>query len=209
MIYGYDSEEAPNYNYAAKLAALTPPVKFACRYVSHNAKGILLPEVKALHAAGIKIVPIYEGQGNEISTFNAPQGKVDIDTYFELAEALGIPANIPPFLTADLDSNPEQNAGPIASYMQAALNELRVRLNNKTLKLGFYGNGLACAYMKSVNLAGWTWLAGGHGMQGSQEYYASNMWDIAQDVGDKRFGGKTGLDIDSDEAQDATLPFAW
>ena len=161
---------------------------FVCRYL----KNLTLGEAKALSAAGLKIVSIFESTA-ERARGGAAAGATDGARAFLQASALGQPQGSAIYATADFDDAAVDDATVIA-YFTA----FKARLG-EYYKLGVYANGATCQAALDAGIADFTWLAGGMGMRGSREFKASGKATMVQDVGDKA-GLDLGIDVDSDTA---------
>ena len=169
-------------------AAVAAGAGFVCRYL----KNLTLGEAKALSAAGLKIVSIFESTA-ERALQGADAGTRDGATAFNQAADLGQPYLSAIYTTADFDDAAADDATVIA-YFTA----FKARLG-EYYKHGVYANGATCQAALDAGIADFTWLAGGMGMRGSREFKASGKATMVQDVGDKA-GLDLGIDVDSDTA---------
>ena len=169
-------------------AAVAAGAGFVCRYL----KNLTLGEAKALSAAGLKIVSIFESTA-ERARGGAAAGATDGARAFLQASALGQPQGSAIYATADFDDAAVDDVTVIA-YFAA----FKAALEGQG-KLGVYANGATCQAALDAGVADFTWLAGGMGMRGSREFKASGKATMVQDVGDKA-GLNLGIDIDSDTA---------
>jgi len=158
----------------------------AARYL----KNLSAAEVRALSAAGIKIISIYESTARR-ALDGAMAGRMDGEHAVTQAKGLGQPAGSAIYATVDFDAVPLQIPTVLSylAYFRAAL--------GNAYRLGVYGNGLVCKAALDGRLADYTWLAGGLGMQGSRDFLASGRATLVQDVGDAQHE-TLGIAIDSD-----------
>lgn len=182
---GFDADQDCSSVAADAVAA---SVGFVCRYL----KNLSLAEAKALSAAGLKIVSIFESTA-ERARGGAPAGATDGAKAFLQASALGQPQGSAIYATADFDDAAVEDATVIA-YFAA----FKAALEGQG-KLGVYANGATCQAALDAGIADYTWLAGGMGMRGSRAFLATGKATLVQDVGDKQ-GLDLGIDIDSDTA---------
>ncbi len=97
-------------------------VKFVCRYLSHDAsKNLKANELRALCAAGIAVVVVWESTANRaLGGFTA--GKGDAESARAELRALGI-GNVAVYFAVDFDATPAQQQA-IDRYLQGAASVL-------------------------------------------------------------------------------------
>lgn len=185
MIIGFDADQD-----CSNVAALAKErgASFVCRYL----KNMTAAEAKALSAAGLQIVSIFESTA-ERALLGGVAGVEDGIAAGKAAAALGQPAGTAIYATADFGETAAQDT-TIAMYFSA----FKLAMG-QIYKLGIYGEGAVCQMTLDAGLADYTWLAGGSGMRGTEAFAASGKATLVQDVGDKR-GLNLGIGIDSDVA---------
>jgi glycoside hydrolase-like protein len=186
MPIGFDADQDCSHVAAD---AFAKGVEFVCRYY----KNLGLAEARALSAAGLKIVSIWETTAKR-ALAGAGAGKIDGGLARNAGAALGQWQGSAIYATADFGEVQGEDAAVFA-YLAAFKEAL-----GGQAKLGVYGEGAVCQSALDLGLADYTWLAGGMGMRGSRAFAASGRATIVQDVGDKRVLD-LGIDIDSDEAR--------
>lgn len=83
---------------------------FACRYLSHNSrKNINHAEVLDLHAAGVKVVLVWETT-EQRPLEGQEAGIADANAALDLARVLGLPDDKPIYFAADYDFTPQQQS---------------------------------------------------------------------------------------------------
>jgi subtilisin-like proprotein convertase family protein len=122
------SANHPNLN-ALKAAGYS----FVIRYVSAagNAKNITSSEAQALQAAGLNIILVFEGLGDEMLS-GYSQGVADANTAVTQATAAGAPQNFFCYFACDFDAQPSDQTA-INAYLDGAASVLGVQ------RVGFYG----------------------------------------------------------------------
>ena len=161
---------------------------FVCRYL----KNMTQAEARALSAAGLKIVSIFESTAKR-ALGGAQSGTEDGDRALAQASVLGQPQGSAIYATADFGEKNTDDAAVMA-YFAA----FKAALEGQG-KLGMYGEGAVCQAALDAGIADYTWVMGGRLMRGTQAFIASGKATLVQDVGDKA-GLNLGIDIDSDTA---------
>lgn len=185
MLIGFDADQdcAP----VAQLAA-AKGVRFVCRYL----KNLSTDEVRALLAAGLAVVLIFESTA-ERALAGLVAGAADGAKAASQTLALAAPAGTAIYATADFDCTADQQPAAL-TYFAAFKKALA-----GAYKLGVYANGAVCVAAAERGIADYTWVAGGRGMRGTKNFIALGKPTIVQDVGDAR-GLSLGIGIDSDTA---------
>jgi hypothetical protein len=146
--------------------------RFVCRYYRPGSTGALTAaEAGALVGAGLAIVPVYEGAGNRIGWFNAPQGLADAQAALGHAASIGQPAGSAIYFAVDFDASPGEVGSAISHYF-AAINET-FRSRGAPYRIGVYGSGLVCSTVIGAGLASLGWLSGSRGWRGYTTYAAA------------------------------------
>ena len=111
-------------------------ISYVGRYLGYKSrgwsKGLTPEEVSAIHAHGMGIMPIWEGDPVAVADFTPLQGSQDAEGAIEDADWLGIPLWVPITATVDYDAQPvDMNA--IRAYFATYAKMLAGRKN------GIYG----------------------------------------------------------------------
>jgi hypothetical protein len=187
---GFDADQDCS---SVAAAAAAKGVKFICRYT----KNVTIAEIRALHGAGIAVVPIWETTA-ERALAGSGAGTVDGTQARLAARKLGAPSGTAIYATVDFGETADQNADVLA-YLAAF-----ERAIAPEFKLGVYGEGAVCQAALGASIADFTWLAGGGRMRGTQAFLQTGLATIVQDVGDRR-SLDLGIEIDSDVAIDGDI----
>jgi hypothetical protein len=166
--------------------------------VIHPEWAITKKEAQELSKAGIKIFVVYEDVGSP--TLTKAQGKKDGATAIKQAKNIGQPeGGVIYFATEGLPGG----------YTTADLPRLRDYFSGVTeavagqYTLGVYGDGIVCKTLLDEKICTHTWLAqASYKFEGSQEFYASRRWNLAQIVLDLPKKPWKGLSVDINEAKD-------
>lgn len=173
-------------------------VDFVARYYSHNpAKNLSFSEARLLSGAGVKLVTVWEAQGDKASSFSHASGVDDSTTAYNLATALGQPSDTPIYFAVDFDATQPVVAGAIHDYFQGVADGFAtISRNNPVYTVGVYGSGLVCSWLKGRNLVTRTWLSQSMGWTGSRDF---QDWNILQRLGGDPYG--FGFTVDPNNAR--------
>ncbi|NVY96620.1 DUF1906 domain-containing protein [Lactobacillus sp. DCY120] len=109
-------------------------------------KNLTTAEIKNLTAAGLKIFPIYEDGGYEVSYFTATQGINDAAAAVLAARKLGFPRASTIYFAVDVDIQAGDLAGTVVPYFQS----IAQYCQNLEYQVGIYGTRNACQAVKSL-----------------------------------------------------------
>lgn len=93
-------------------------VRYVCRYLYSEGKGVTRDEVDALHAAGIGVVLNFEAAAGNVLGGRA-QGVADGRAAFLYAQQLGAPLGLPIYFSADVDVTSDQMPTVLEYYRGA------------------------------------------------------------------------------------------
>ena len=173
-------------------------VRFVVRYYSHSAgKNLSFSEAKALSAAGVDLVSVWESAGDHAGFFTRNQGVDDATTAFNLAQGIGQPSGSPIYFAVDYDaSQTELDAGILPYFRGVADGFAAMDHGAGVYTAGVYGSGLVCSVLSGAKLVTHTWLSMSSGFRGSKTY---QDWNIKQHLPGDPFG--LGFEVDPDEAK--------
>ncbi len=175
-------------------------MKFVVRYYSQFAgKAITPAEAKALSAAALKVVVVYQDKQDDLDSFDAAQGKVSAQRALDSAKKLGQPAGSAIYFAADFDPTPDQVRGPLSEYFMAVNQTFRAA--PAQYAIGVYGSGLTCRLIRDASLAQYAWLSQSSGFREYQAFRPrAHMIQIApsRTICD----GKLSIDDDVAQVQD-------
>lgn len=183
--------------FAAGIAA--EGIRFVARYYSRSATKTLKPaEAKALCAAGLKLVTVYQDSQNAVKFFSADQGVAAAERALALAGVVGQPEDSAIYFAADFDPSPAEVRGPVVEYFQAVSQTFRSVATRYAV--GVYGSGLTCRLIRDAGLAQFAWLSGSTAFRESAGFRPrAHLIQVAPSR--KICGGK--LAIDDNVAQSA------
>jgi hypothetical protein len=145
-------------------------------------------EAKAISAAGLSCVAVYENQSNTSGYFTAAKGTSDATGALAQAQALGQPAGTAIYFAVDCDLTAQQISGGVVPYFQSVNAVI-----GKAYAIGVYGSGLTCTTLLDADLATYAWLTCSMGFEGSKTF---TRWNIRQSDEETI----CGIDVDPDVA---------
>jgi len=180
--------------------------EFVCRYYARNTKkAIGLAEARALSAAGLNIVVIWEDVPTSTAYFSHSRGVDDATSAYHAAMLLGQPAESPIYFAVDYDAPPDAIAGAIADYFKGVDDGFKaIAMGSSVHPIGVYGSGATCSWLLKRGMATFSWLAQSTKWSGHDTF---SEWNIKQGPG-KPLSKCGGLSIDTDQAQESYGGFA-
>jgi Domain of unknown function (DUF1906) len=122
-------------------------IRFACRYLSHDAaKNLTHAEAKALSAAGIDVVVVWETTANRASA-GKQAGMADAREADRQAHACGMPASKPIYFAVDFDGN----AAQVSEYFRGVNAAIGVK------RTGVYGGVRVVKGLLDAHLVTYAW----------------------------------------------------
>ena len=166
-------------------------ITFIGRYYSHSLwKNLTTAEAKAISAAGLYIVAVWETAGDHESFFTHAQGVQDGHDAYVFGRAIGQPFHAPIYFAVDCDCMPHQGVSLYFNGVREAL-QAHGQIGVDTYNVGVYGSGAVCQYLDSIGYVSYTWLAQSLGWLGSMTY---NDWNIKQGPSTAMHGMSVDLD---------------
>lgn len=163
---------------------------FVCRYYfkfSKFKKVLTASEAKALQAAGIGVVSIYEnGNPIESSYFTVNRAQADAQGALDCAKNAGQPKGTVIYFAVDGDVP----ASSVLSYFRT----LTPLVKAGGYKVGVYGSGVVCKKLMELDLVEMTWLSQSSGWAGHKD------WAPHADIVQGPVATWKGLDVDWDTA---------
>lgn len=146
---------------------------------------ITAPEAQKLSAAGIMIFMVYEDTGQKIALdLTSAQGLADGRAAVAQAREIGQPfGSVIYFAVEGLPHGYTSADLPaIRNYFGGVKEAIADRF-----KLGVYSDGVVCKTLLEEKYCAYTWLSASTSFEGTQAFYRSGRWNLAQ---------KTPLDQD-------------
>jgi hypothetical protein len=155
-------------------------------------KNVTPQQARAVAAAGLKMVLVFEAYGDQHHEFNAALGREHAAKAIAVARSVGAPPGAAIYFAVDTD--PEgQFFAPMLAYF-AAIKAYFVA--NSKYRDGVYGPGKVDAAVADAGSVELEWLANAKGWSGYQAFFASKRWAILQHLPTRI----AGQEVDPDEA---------
>jgi hypothetical protein len=157
-------------------------IAFVARYFGFSRmpeKLLTLQEEQDIHAAGLQVVSVFEGDPTDVDYFQKGAGSVDATTFLRQRRVFGNPLQGEGvYATVDYDAQPE-DVPAIVDYFR----EWRALVNPEghgTFRLGAYGNGMILQALLDAGVIELTWLSQSKGFLGSKQFLATGRASIVQ-----------------------------
>jgi Rv2525c-like, glycoside hydrolase-like domain len=135
-------------------------------------------EVRMLSSAGIKTVALWESHSHNPAYFSYAAGYADAIAADRQARAVGQPAGSAIYFAVDFNPIEPQITGPIDRYFRGILAGLTAAAGGiPQYRVGVYGSGAVCDYLKRARLAQLAWLSNSTAWYGYRRFTG---WDIRQ-----------------------------
>jgi glycoside hydrolase-like protein len=135
-------------------------------------------EARMLSADGLKTVAVWESHSHLSSYFSYSSGYYDALAAYRQARAVGQPAGSAIYFAVDFNAGDSDIAGPIDQYFRGIAAGLTAAAGHRPeYKVGVYGSGAVCEYLKHMRLAQYAWLSNSTAWYG---YGAFRDWNIRQ-----------------------------
>jgi hypothetical protein len=133
-------------------------------------------EAAMLSAAGFKIVAIWEFHSARPQYFSYASGYADAINAYRQARSIGQPPGSAIYFAVDFNAQPADIAGGIDPYFRGIAAGLAAVGGTGQYRVGVYGSGAVCAYLKRARLAEYAWLSNSSAWAG----YEFINWNIKQ-----------------------------
>ncbi len=135
-------------------------------------------EARMVSSNGMKLVAIWQYQSNRPEHFSYERGFADAITAYQQARTVGQPNGTAIYFAVDYNAPDRDIAGAVQQYFRGVHAGLAAAGGGSPpYKVGVYGSGAVCLYLKRMQLAEYTWLSASTAWYGSQDYGA---WNIKQ-----------------------------
>lgn len=173
-------------------------LRFVARYYRSPASrwpALSAEEARTVSANGMKVVAIWQYLSHRPDHFSFARGYADAATAYQQARAIGQPPGSAIYFAVDFNAREPDIRGPVDQYfrgVRAALMETGG--NSPVYRVGVYGSGAVCDYLKHMRLAEYAWLSASTAWSGSRDF---GDWNIKQG----RRSPMLSFDHDINEAQ--------
>ena len=155
---------------------------FVARYYRDPASRwptLTVQEARSVSAAGMKIVAVWESHSHRPDYFSYESGYADGLSAYRQAKSVGQPADSAIYFAVDYNAPVPDIYGPIDRYFRGVYNAFIAAGGQKgpDFRIGVYGSGAVCAYLKGARLAQYAWLSNAAAWTGSASFAD---WNIRQ-----------------------------
>jgi len=152
-------------------------------------------EARMLSSAGMSLVAVWESHSHKRDYFSYASGYSDALSAHRQAKAIGQPGGSAIYFAVDFNAQEPDVRGPVDQYFRGVHAGLAAAAGQaRAYRVGVYGSGAVCDYLKRARLAEYAWLSNSTAWSG---YDSFTDWNIKQ-------SGRSPLlsfDQDSNEAR--------
>jgi hypothetical protein len=136
-------------------------------------------EAKMLSAAGFRVVAVWESHSHRADYFSYASGYADAVSAYRQARSIGQPAGSAIYFAVDFNAQGPDIRGVVDPYFRGIYAGFRAAAAGRTpeYRVGVYGSGAVCDYLKRMRLAQYAWLSNSTAWAG---YGSFADWDIRQ-----------------------------
>ena len=154
---------------------------FVARYYRSPASrwpALSADEARTVSANGMKLVAVWEYHSNKPEHFSYERGYGDAIAAYQQARAIGQPFGSAIYFAVDYNASDRDIGGAINQYFRGVRAALAAAGGGSPpYRVGVYGSGAVCAYLKRTRLADYAWLSASSAWYGSREF---GDWNIRQ-----------------------------
>ena len=152
-------------------------------------------EARMVSSAGMSLVAVWEFHSHKPDYFSYASGYSDALSAHRQAKAIGQPSGSGIYFAVDFNAQEPDVRGPVDQYFRGVHAGLTAAAGKgREYRVGVYGSGAVCDYLKRARLAEYAWLSNSTAWSG---YDSFTDWNIRQ-------SGRSPLlsfDQDSNEAR--------
>lgn len=135
-------------------------------------------EARMVSSAGMKLVALWESHSHNPAYFSYASGYSDAVTAYRQAKAIGQPAGSAIYFAVDFNAQAADITGPVDQYFRGIVAGLAAAAQRAPqYRVGVYGSGAVCGYLKGARLAEYAWLSNSTAWAG---YSSFTGWNIRQ-----------------------------
>ncbi len=154
---------------------------FVARYYRDPASrwpALSAAEARMVSSAGMKLVALWESHSHRPDYFSYASGYSDAMTAYRQARAIGQPAGSAIYFAVDFNARETDIWGPVDRYFRGIAAGLAAAAGHAPeYRVGVYGSGAVCDYLKRARLAEYAWLSNSTAWAG---YDSFSDWNIRQ-----------------------------
>ncbi len=156
-------------------------VDFVARYYRDPASRwptLSAEEARMVSAAGKKLVAVWEYHSGNPAYFSYASGYSDAMNAYRQAKTVGQPAGSAIYFAVDFNAFQQDIVGPIDQYFRGVAAGFAAASGGRPdYRVGVYGSGAVCDYLKRTRGAQLAWLSNSTAWVG---YHRFTGWDIRQ-----------------------------
>ncbi len=156
-------------------------IDFVARYYRDPASRwptLSAEEARSVSASGMRLVVVFESHSHQPAYFSYASGYNDGQTAYRQARQVGQPFGSAIYFAVDYNAAGPDIQGPIDRYFRGVLAGMTAAAGHAPeYRMGVYGSGSVCLYLKQMRLVQYTWLSNSTAWYG---YNSLNNWNIRQ-----------------------------
>jgi glycoside hydrolase-like protein len=136
-------------------------------------------EARTVSSSGMKLVALWEWHSHKPAYFSYASGYADALAAYRQAKAVGQPAASAIYFAVDYNAPPQDIMGSIDRYFRGVHAGFAAAVAGRPpeYRVGVYGSGAVCGYLKQARLAQYTWLSNSTAWAGYDKF---TDWNIRQ-----------------------------
>lgn len=148
-------------------------------------------EAKMISATGMRLVTVWEWHSGRPDYFSYASGYADAMAAYRQAKGVGQPPGSAIYFAVDFNAYDDDIRGRIDPYFRGVQTGLTAAAGKAPpdYRVGVYGSGAVCDYLKRMRLADYAWLSNATAWAGHDRFTG---WNIRQ------YRGSSGLSFDHD-----------
>jgi hypothetical protein len=173
-------------------------IDFVARYYRDPASrwpALSAEEARTLSSAGMSLVAVWESHSHRPDYFSYASGYNDALAAYRQAKAIGQPSGSAIYFAVDYNAQEPDVRGPVDQYFRGIAAGLAAAGGPaRDYRVGVYGSGAVCDYLKRAHLAELAWLSNSIAWTGYDNF---TDWNIRQGMRSPSLS----FDQDSNEAR--------
>ncbi|MGD9615947.1 MAG: glycoside hydrolase domain-containing protein [Alphaproteobacteria bacterium] len=135
-------------------------------------------EAGSISSNGMKVVAVWQHLSHRPDHFTYERGHSDAVNAYQQARVLGQPSGSAIYFAVDYDAPARDIAGVVQQYFRGVHAGLAAAGGGSPpYRVGVYGSGAVCRYLKRIGLAEYAWLSASTAWYGSRDF---TDWNIKQ-----------------------------
>src|SRR5713226_442524 len=135
-------------------------------------------EARMVSSAGMSLVAVWESHSHKQEYFSYASGYSDGLAAHRQAKAIGQPSGSAIYFAVDFSAQEPDVSGPVDQYFRGVHAGLAAAAGQaREYRVGVYGSGAVCDYLKRARLAQYAWLSNSTAWSG---YDSFTDWNIKQ-----------------------------